>query len=71
MDAALAHRAHSACGLAGPVVFPRHGPRNVRLAVDVVDAGLAEDVRTLIFVLPWAIELVPDVARARRQAMTA
>lgn len=63
MDAALAHRAHSAFGLAGPTIFPRHGPRNVRLAVDVVDTGLAEDVRTLVLVLPWAIEgliFVPD-----------
>ena len=56
MDAALAHRAHSAFGLAGPAIFPRHGPRNVRLALDVVDAGLAEDARILILVLPWAIE---------------
>lgn len=63
MDAALAYRTHSAFGLAGPVVFPQHGPRNARLGVDVVDTGPAEDARTLILVLPWAIEgliFVPD-----------
>lgn len=56
MDAALAHRAQSTFGLAGAAVFPRHGPRSVRLGVDVVDAGLAEDTRILVLVLPWAIE---------------
>ena len=56
MDAAFAYRAHNAFGPAGLATFPRHGPRNVRLGVDVVDTGLAEDARTLILVLPWAIE---------------
>ena len=63
MDAALAYRTHNAFGLAGLAAFPRHGPRNVRLAVDVVDTGLAEDARTLILVFPLAIEgliFVPD-----------
>jgi hypothetical protein len=63
MDAAFAYRTHHAFELLGPIVCPPRGPRNARLRVDVVDTGIAEDARTLIVVLPWAIEgviFVPD-----------
>ena len=56
MDPALAYRTQGALEAAGAVLFPRHGPRNARLRIDVVDSGLAHDTSTFIVVLPWGIE---------------
>lgn len=56
MDTALAHRAQATFAVLGPAIFPRHGPRNWRLDVEVVDTGIAGDARTFIVVLPWGFE---------------
>lgn len=66
MDAALAYRTQSALEVAGAGLFPRHGPRNARLRIDVVDTGLAHDTSTFVVVLPWGIEGV-IVARSRER----
>ena len=63
MEIALAYRAQAALALHGQELFPTHGPRNGRLGVEVIDAGVAADVRTFVVVLPWGLEgliFVPD-----------
>ena len=56
VDVAFAYRAQTAFEALGPSLFPVHGPRNIRLDVDVVDTGTAGVARTCIVVLPWGLE---------------
>lgn len=56
IDAALTYRAQAAFAARGPEVFPAHGPRNIRLDVEVMDTGVAGDARTFIVLLPWGFE---------------